>query len=89
MFENIINIIQSYNTNNAVSRNDDIDDHFFHHASKSLIDFDYTGHLPVPVYSYPRPTLGYKFILHKLLSMGRFSTEVELTLHATLQDAFR
>ena len=54
-----------------------------------MIDFKFKGHLPVPVYSYVRPTSGHKFILHVLLSMGRFTTEVELTMHSSLRESFR
>ena len=38
-------------------------------------------HLPIPVFSYINPTMGTQFILHLLLSMGYFSTEIDLTLH--------
>lgn len=56
---------------------------------KHLIDEQYKGHLPVPVYSYTRPTNGHKFILHVLLSMGHFTTEPDLTMHASLRECFR
>ena len=46
-------------------------------------------HLPIPVYSYIKPTMGTQFILHLLLSMGHFATEIDLTLHENLREAFR
>ena len=51
-------------------------------------DSDY-DHLPIPVYSYIKPTMGTQFILHLLLSMGHFSTEIDLTLNETLRESFR
>ena len=38
-------------------------------------------HLPIPVYSYIRPDMGTKFLLHILLSLGRFITEIDLIQH--------
>ena len=35
-------------------------------------------HLPIPVYSYVKPTLGPRFILYIMLSMGEFDTEYDL-----------
>jgi hypothetical protein len=57
-------------------------------AYTNVIDTTTNGHLPVPVFSYTRPTDTHKFIMHVLLSMGRFSTEAELTMHATLRECF-
>ena len=45
--------------------------------------------LPIPVYSYVRPSMSHHFILHVLLSLGRFKTEIDLMNHPSLQDAFR
>ena len=47
------------------------------------------AHLPIPVFSYIKPTMGTQFILHLLLSMGHFSTEYDLTLHENLRESFR
>ena len=44
--------------------------------------------LLIPVFSYTRPTMGYQFVLHLLLSMGEFDTEIDLTLHTSLREAF-
>ena len=46
-------------------------------------------HLPVPVFSFVKPTLPVHFMLHILITLGRFSTEIELTQHGSLRDALR
>ena len=58
---------------------------------KNLIhnDSKKSPHLLIPVFSYIKPTTGYQFIHHVLLSMGCFSTEVDLILHQNLREAFR
>ena len=45
--------------------------------------------LPTPVFSYTRPSNGAHFILHIMLSMGKFDTEIDLSLHPTLRDSLR
>ena len=45
-----------------------------------LID-DGNKNLPIPVYSYVKPTMGPRFLLHIMLSMGEFETEIDLILH--------
>ena len=45
--------------------------------------------LPTPVFSYTKPSSGVHFILHILLSMGSFDTEIDLTLHETLRKSLR
>jgi predicted GIY-YIG superfamily endonuclease len=63
---------------------------FLGHIELHLIVFHSPGyHLPCPVFSYPKPTTGMQFILHILLSLGRFETEIDLTTHATIRDCFR
>ena len=46
-------------------------------------------HLPIPVYTYTRPTLSVQFLLQLLLCMNHYETEVDLLLHSTLRDSFR
>ena len=41
-------------------------------------------HLPVPVFSYIKPTMGVQFLHHILLSMGQFSTEIDIVMQPTL-----
>jgi len=46
-------------------------------------------HLPIPVFSYIKPTIGVSFLLYIMLSMGRFATEIDLTLHQSIRECFR
>ena len=43
----------------------------------------------MPVYSHIKPTMAPEFILHFLLSMGRFHAEREVLLQPSLRDSFR
>ena len=45
--------------------------------------------LPIPVYSYLKPTLGVQFIHHVMLSLGRFATEIDLTMQPTIRESLR
>ena len=84
IFQNIQHILSStYTTSNE---QDEIFEEF---ARKNLIHFDKRDHLPVPVYSYTKPTMGAQFILHILLSMGQFDTEYDLLMHPSLRDCLR
>ena len=47
------------------------------------------SHLPIPVYSYLKPSIGVQFLHHIFLSIGRFLTEIELKLHVTIRYFFR
>ena len=62
---------------------------FVHHIQDHLVDSESCGILPICVYSQIRPTGGINFILHILLSMGRFDTEMEMTIHETLRECLR
>ena len=69
---------------------DSNDDAFLLFANKHLIDEDEQHtHLPVPVFSYLKPTMGVHFILHILLSMGKFDTEIDMLLQPSLRMSFR
>ena len=73
--------------NNELSE-DDIE--FQEFADSHLLYNDASEeHLPIPVFSYVRPTMGTQFILHILLSVGRYSTEIDLLKHSTLRESFR
>ena len=54
-----------------------------------LYDDDSEEHLPIPVFLYVRPNFATQFILHILLSLGRFRTEIDLCQHRTLRESFR
>lgn len=45
--------------------------------------------LPTPVFSYTRPSNREQFILHITLSMGKFDTEIDLSLQHSLRDALQ
>ena len=55
-----------------------------------LVYFDESGqeddNLPVPVYTHIRPDMGHQFILHFLFLLGKFETEVYLTMNRTPGD---
>lgn len=53
----------------------------------NLLYDDENRHIPIPVFSYVKPTMGPRFILHILLSLGEFDTELDLILHQTLRDS--
>ena len=70
IFRNINHFVQSdssFFTNEELS--------FLKHAESNLIFVDSdNAHLPIPVYSYLKPSMGVQFFHHILLSMGRLST---------------
>ena len=66
------------------------DEEFCTFAYKHLIFEEHTDkHLPIPIYSHIKPTMAPEFILHILLSMGRFHAEQEILLKPSLQDSFK
>ena len=44
-------------------------------------------HLPVPVYSFVEPSYNIKFLLHIMLSLGHYDTELDIILHPSLRDS--
>ena len=68
---------------------DDLDDEVDFILKCFRHEDDDIEHLPVPVYSYIKPTMGPQFILHILLSMGHSSAKIYLTHHATLRECLR
>ena len=60
------------------------------HAHDNLFHLDNKSEelLPMPVFSCTKPTQGPSFLLHVLLSMGRFETEIDLTLHESVKACF-
>ena len=56
--------------------------------SHLLFDDAHQEHLPIPVFSYIRPTMGTQFLLQLLLSLGRYVTALDLLQHATLRELF-
>ena len=69
---------------------DSVEHHFWHHVHDNLLhDDDEKDHLPKPIVPYIAPTMNTSFLLHIMLSMGRFETEIDLLLHPTIMDCFR
>ena len=63
---------------------------FRDHVRKHLV----IGHgkyytLPTPVFSYTKPSSGVQFLLHIMISLGSFDTEIDLTLHNSIRDSLR
>ena len=85
LFNNINHVLQS---NDDDLNEDELS--FKKHAKKNLlISHSRFYTLPTPVFSYTRPSNGAHFILHIMLSMGKFDTEIDLTLHSTLRESLR
>ena len=65
------------------------DEEFRDHICSNLLDDDFGfDHLPCPVYSYVKPTMGFSSLHHVLLSMGKFETEIDLKMHHSIRDSF-
>ena len=58
-----------------------------HVVANLIIGIEYEIHPPVPVFPYIKPTMGVQFLLHNMLSMGRFETKIDLNTHTALQDS--
>ena len=71
------------------SDNDENATQFRQHVMENLVHVDEKEHLPIPVFSYIIPTMGVSFVLHIMLSMGRFATKVDLTLHGSVRECLR
>lgn len=65
-------------------------DGFAEHVLKNLVyDDEEEDHLPIPIFSHVKPTTGIPFIMHILLSLGRFETEIDLTMHESVRKCFQ
>ena len=89
VFKKIIHVIEKHQNGRSFTNEDE--EQFYQFVIGNLIKNDkgQCDHLPIPVYSYIRPNTGLQYIHHLLLSMGRFSTEIDLILHPTVRDALR
>ena len=61
----------------------------WNHIQRNMLYDDDSRHIPIPVYSYIKPTMGPRFIHHIMLSLGEFHTEVDLILHRKLRESLR
>ena len=59
------------------------------HVVKYLVHKEELDHLPISVFSYVIPTLHVPFLLHIMLSMGQFETELDLVAHLTLRESLK
>ena len=87
IFTQIVELYEKKNVSIIMSENENIKwDHieiFWVHIDSNEV------HLPVIVFDYIKPSIPTRFILHILLSLGRFETEYDLLLHTTLRDSLR
>ena len=86
LIQKVIHLFGQIEMNQQLSRADYT---FIKFAQKNLVVDEDEKNLPVPVFTYIKPQMGHQFILHILLSLGRFETEADLTLHRTLRDSLR
>ena len=79
----------TFNPYEADANNDDVQFYFF--IMKNLIQDDtrIAQYLPVPVFSFIKPTTGLYFMYNILLSMGSFNTEVDLIMQLSIKEAFK
>ena len=62
---------------------------FESNIDQNIVDNNSKGLLPICVFSQIRPTGGINFILHILLSMGRYDNEMEMTVQPSLRLCLR
>ena len=85
LFDEIYEVLQI----NENDLNDDQEEFNFHMKKNLLVSHGPFYTLPTPVFSYTKPSNGAQFILHIMLSMGKFDTEIDLSLHASLRESLR
>ena len=44
------------------------------------------GHLPIPVTSHSRPSNPHHFLIHIILSLGNYDTEIDALTHASIHE---
>lgn len=81
-----ISYVLSENDNSNLNTEEKL---FFEFASEKLIYEDNKKHLPIPVFDYIKPTMGPQFLHHLLLSLGRFTTELDLVFHTNIRSCFK
>ena len=69
--------------------NDEYEEFLIHVESNLMEHDDKEDHLPIPVFSYSIPTMNTSFLLHVLLSMGEFETEIDLMQHQSIRECFQ
>ena len=87
LFSRIKSLIDLNTSDSNTLNNEEKERLKFYH--EELLYDDKKRHLPISVYSYARPMSATQFILHLLLSLGHFVTEVDLLLHVTIIESLR
>ena len=79
----VMNLIESYNTEggNNIYRISYIKRNFIHEDDLDL--------LPIPVLSNTNPENTIHFLIHIILSMGQYKTEMDALCHASFRDCLR
>ena len=62
------------------------DHEFVAHVHCNILHTGDQEHLPIPVFSLITPTISTSFLLHGMLSMGRFETEIDLFTHGSIKE---
>ncbi len=83
----MIQLYEEFNTYEGILGGDRYDKWCF--IKQNMIYDDSLKHLPIPVYSYVKPTMGPRFLLHIMLSLGEFETEVDLVVNTSMRESLR
>ena len=93
LFKDINTIVQSndgeMNMLESQQRIENIDEFSTHVLNDLIHNDDDKDHLPIPVFSYIIPTMSTSFLLHIMLSMGKFETEIDLITHQDLRGSLK
>ena len=87
LFRRINSLYQREKIGECFTDGSDFEDYDF--FSTFFIEDEGIRHLPVPVFTCIKPTMGIRFILHILISLGYFETEADLILHMSLRKSLR
>ncbi len=89
LFNKIERVLEERDLGTTI-RNTEQEQGFHEHVLKNLVhSTDVEKHLPIPVYTFTMPTLVNQFLLHIMLSLGKFDTELDLFLHRSLRECFQ
>ena len=92
IFQGIGRELEVRNIDSFDNENDNREETIFcTHACDNLLHVDDKSEelLLIPVFLRIKPTQGPSFLLHILLSMGRFETEIDLKLYEIVKSCFR
>ena len=94
-YSSLCQMINLFYRNKTIIQKDDgqagdISDIFYRtRVHNNLLRIDEKYDLPIAVFSYITPTISKYFILHIMLSMGRFETEMGLLLNGSIREYLR